>query len=77
MSCDHYRLLAAGRDCVSAFKSLLELVKQIAVSPTPENKAKLSAYSKNVATAVGEVVHGAEKLKSKLIVASYLRQGSV
>ncbi len=56
--------MAAGRDCVLAFKALLELVKQIAISPTPENRAKLSAYSKEVAQAVGELVHGAEKLKS-------------
>ena len=60
-----YRLLGAGRDCVEAFKSLLELVKQIAVKPTPENKAKLPAYSKEVAAAVGEVVHAAEKMKSE------------
>ena len=48
-----------------AFKSLLELVKQIAVKPTPDNKAKLPAYSKEVAAAVGEVVHAAEKMKSE------------
>ncbi len=62
------RLMAAGRDCVTAFKSLLELVKQIAISPSPENKAKLSAYSKAVAVAVGDVVHSAERLKSEYVI---------
>ncbi len=56
--------MGAGRDCVLAFKALLELVKQIAIAPTAANKAKLATYSKEVANAVGELVHGAEKLKS-------------
>ena len=54
--------MGASRDCVLAFKALLELVKQIAIAQTPANKAKLATYSKEVV--VGELVHGAEKLKS-------------
>ena len=50
-----------------AFKALLELVHKIVSKPTYENKQKLPALSKEVATCVGEVVHAAEVLKGETI----------
>ena len=60
---DKSKLLGAGRDCVNAFKALLELVHQIALKPTPEKKQKLAVFSKEVAAYVGEVVQAAEKMR--------------
>ena len=50
-----------------AFKALLELVHKIVSKPTYENKQKLPAFSKEVATCVGEVVHAAEVLKGETV----------
>ena len=57
------RVLAAGRECATAFKALLELIHQIVLKPTPENKKKLPTFSKEVATSVGEVVQAAEAIR--------------
>lgn len=57
------RVLSAGRECATAFKALLELVHQIVLKPTQENKKKLPAFSKEVATSVGEVVQAAEAIR--------------
>lgn len=59
------RALAAGRECAAAFKALLELVHQIVLKPTHDKKQKLPAFSKEVATCVGEVVQAAEVLKGQ------------
>ena len=59
----HPRALSAGRDCATAFKSLMELIHQIVLKPSADRKAKLPAFSKDVANGVGEVVHVAEILK--------------
>ena len=48
-----------------AFKALLELIHQIVLKPTPENKKKLPAFSKEVATSVGEVVQAAEAIRGE------------
>ena len=50
-----------------AFKALLELVHKVVSKPTYENKQKLPAFSKEVATCVGEVVHAAEVLKGERV----------
>ena len=50
-----------------AFKALLELVHKVVSKPTYENKQKLPAFSKEVATCVGEVVHAAEVLKGETV----------
>ena len=55
--------MSAGRDCVTAFKSLLELIHQIVLKPSADKKARLTAFSKEVATSVGQVVQAAEVLK--------------
>ena len=57
------RVLGAGRECAIAFKALLELVHQIVLKPTQENKKKLPTFSKEVATSVGEVVQAAEAIR--------------
>ena len=57
------RAMSAGHDCATAFKALLELVHQIVLKPTADKKARLPAFSKEVATGVGEVVQVAEVLK--------------
>ena len=59
------RALDAGRECAAAFKALLELVHQIVLKPTHDKKQKLPAFSKEVATCVGEVVQAAEVLKGQ------------
>ena len=59
------RVLGAGRECATAFKALLELVHQIVLKPTPENKKKLPTFSKEVATSVGEVVQAAEAIRGE------------
>ena len=59
------RVLSAGRECATAFKALLELVHQIVLKPTPENKKKLPTFSKEVATSVGEVVQAAEAIRGE------------
>ena len=59
------RAMSSGRECVVAFKSLLELVHQIVLKPSAQIKGKLPAFSKQVATSVGEVVHAAEVLKGQ------------
>lgn len=55
--------MSAGRDCATAFKSLLELVHNIILKPSADKKIKLPAFSKDVANGVGEVVQAAEVLK--------------
>ena len=51
------RILAAGRDCADAFRSLLELIiHQIVLKPTPEKKAKLATMSNEVASHFREVI---------------------
>ena len=61
----HPRAMSAGRDCATAFKSLLELIHQIVLRPSADKKAKLPAFSKEVANGVGEVVQAAEVLKGQ------------
>jgi len=56
-------VLTAGRECAVAFKALLELIHQVVLKPTYDKKQKLPAFSKEVATCVGEVVQAAEVLK--------------
>ena len=63
---DRQRLLSAGRDCVNAFKELLELVHRIVLKPSPELKKKLAVFSKEVASGVGDVVQAAEKMRGWL-----------
>ena len=58
-------MLGAGRECATAFKALLELIHQIVLKPTPENKKKLPTFSKEVATSVGEVVQAAEAIRGE------------
>ena len=55
----------AGRECAVAYKALLELVHQIVLKPSYEKKQKLPAFSKEVASCVGEVVKAAEVLKGQ------------
>ena len=59
----HPRALSAGRDCATAFKSLMELIHQIVLKPSADRKAKLPSFSREVANGVGEVVQVAEILK--------------
>lgn len=59
------RVLGAGRECATAFKALLELVHQIVLKPTPENKKKLLTFSEEVGTSVGEVVQAAVAIRGK------------
>ena len=59
------RILAAGRETAEAFKNLLELLHQVVMKPTPDNKAKLPTLSKEVAKCVGEIVHAAESIRGK------------
>jgi len=65
-------VLTAGRECAVAFKALLELIHQVVLKPTYDKKQKLPAFSKEVATCVGEVVQAAEVLKGGCV--SYLDQ---
>jgi talin len=62
---DRNRAMSAGRDCATAFKNLLELIHQIVLKPSADKKARLPAFSKEVATGVGEVVQAAEVLKGE------------
>ena len=57
------KALTSGRECATAFKALLELVHQIVLKPTYENKQNLPTFSKEVANLVGDVVQVAEQLK--------------
>ena len=57
------RILAAGRDCADAFRSLLELIYQIVLKPTPEKKAKLATVSNDVASHVREVIAAAQAIR--------------
>ena len=52
-----------GRDCAVAFKTLLELVHQIVLKPSPDLKKKLPAFSKEVASTVAEIIGVAGQLK--------------
>ena len=56
-------MLAAGKDCASAFKALLEMVHQIVLKPDQEKKANLVKFSKAVAASVGDVVQAAESIR--------------
>lgn len=62
------RVLTAGRECAVAFKALLELIHQVVLKPTYDKKQKLPAFSKEVATCVGEVVQAAEVLKGGYLI---------
>lgn len=55
--------MTAGRDCAVAFKTLLELIHQIVLNPTQENKQKLPTFSKEVASTVAEIISVAGVLK--------------
>nr|A0A3G2LGI8.1 RecName: Full=Talin [Oscarella pearsei]AYN71349.1 talin [Oscarella pearsei] len=57
------RSITAAKECTAAFRSLLELVHSILMKPSHDKKQKLTAYSKEVATCVSEVVQAAEVLK--------------
>lgn len=61
-------MLTAGRECAVAFKALLELIHQVVLKPTYDKKQKLPAFSKEVATCVGEVVQAAEVLKGGYVI---------
>ena len=54
------RTLAAGHDCA---RSLLELIHQIVLKPTPEKKAKLATVSNEVASHVREVIAAAQAVR--------------
>ena len=55
--------MRVGRDCAVAFKTLLELVHQIVLSPSQENKQKLPTFSKEVASTVADIMSVAGVLK--------------
>lgn len=57
------RVLGVGQQCSESYRELLESVHMAIQKPTPGTKQKLGLVSKNVATAVTQIVHTAEMLK--------------
>ena len=60
----YFRVMSSGQECAIAYKALLELVHQIVLKPTStELKEKLLTFSKEVASAVSDIVKVAGELK--------------
>ncbi|XP_060579795.1 talin-1-like isoform X4 [Ruditapes philippinarum] len=58
------KTVLAGSTCASAYKRLLEQVNVVLQKPSVEARQQLTVLSRNVATAVSEIVHAAEAIKA-------------
>ncbi|XP_064472172.1 talin-2-like isoform X2 [Ornithodoros turicata] len=57
------RVTSSSRDCAVRYRELLQMVLQVVQKPTQEGKQSLVTCSRNIATAVTDIVSAAEALK--------------
>ncbi|XP_053387301.1 talin-1-like [Mercenaria mercenaria] len=57
------KTILAGSTCAGAYKQLLEQVNVVLQKPSVEARQQLTVLSRQVATAVSEIVHAAEAIK--------------